>query len=367
MACESDLRWMRAALTLARRGLGRVAPNPAVGCVVVAPDGRLLGRGWTKPGGRPHAETEALAQAGSAARGATAYVSLEPCAHHGKTPPCADALVAAGVARVVAAHGDPDPRVNGRGLARLREAGVAVETGVLEAEARELNRGFLSRHERGRPWLTVKLAGSLDGRIATASGDSRWITGPESRRRVHLMRAEADAILVGMGTVRADDPSLDVRVPGLEGRSPLPVLLDPSLSLPPDSRLAARAEARPVLVLHAPEAPAARRAALARPGLELAEAPAAPGGLDLAAALRMLAERGVTRAFCEGGGRLAAGLVGAGLADELAWFTGGAAIGSEGLPALGPLGLARLADAPRWRCVGLRRVGGDALAVWRRA
>ncbi|MGM0585829.1 MAG: bifunctional diaminohydroxyphosphoribosylaminopyrimidine deaminase/5-amino-6-(5-phosphoribosylamino)uracil reductase RibD [Pseudomonadota bacterium] len=357
---------MRAALGLARRGLGRVAPNPAVGCVIVK-DGRLLGRGWTGPGGRPHAEAVALAQAGEAARGAAAYVSLEPCAHHGKTPPCADALAAAGVARVVAAHEDPDPRVRGRGLARLREAGIEVETGVLEGEARALNAGFLSRHERGRPFVTLKLAGSLDGRIATASGDSRWITGEESRRRVHLMRAEADAILVGMGTLRADDPGMDVRLPGLEERSPLPVLLDPELSTPPGAKLVARAGARPLLILHGPGAAPERAEALARPGVELAEAPPGPGGLDLAAVMAALAARGVTRVFCEGGGRLAAGLIRAGLADEVVWFTGGAAIGAEGLPALGGLGLDRLAEAPRYVCTGLRSVGGDAMAVWRPA
>jgi diaminohydroxyphosphoribosylaminopyrimidine deaminase/5-amino-6-(5-phosphoribosylamino)uracil reductase len=359
MASEQDERWMRAALTLARRGLGRVAPNPAVGCVIVK-DGRVLGRGWTKPGGRPHAETEALAQAGEAARGATAYVSLEPCAHHGKTPPCADALIAADVARVVAAHGDPDPRVNGRGLARLREAGIAVTPDVLSAEARELNRGFLSRHERGRPWVTLKLAGSLDGRIATASGESRWITGAESRRRVHLMRAEADAILVGMGTLRADDPALDVRLAGLEDRSPLPVLLDPALSAPREARLLSGA--RPVLVLHAPGA-----SAPARPGVEREAVADGPGGLDVSEVMRALARRGITRVFCEGGGRLAASLAKAGLADEILWFTGGAAIGAEGLPSLGPLGLERLEAAPRYVCREVRRIGDDALAVWRLA
>ena len=226
MADEQDLRWMRAALSMARRAVGRTAPNPAVGCVIVK-DGAALGRGFTQPSGRPHAETVALAQAEAlfgpgAARGATAYVTLEPCAHHGRTPPCADALVAAGVARVVCAAGDPDPRVDGRGFARLRASGVAVETGVLAAEAEALNAGFLSRHRRGRPWLTLKLAASLDGRIATRSGASKWITGERARARVHLMRAEHDAILVGIGTVRADDPALDVRLPGMEDRSPLP-------------------------------------------------------------------------------------------------------------------------------------------------
>ncbi|SDW33414.1 diaminohydroxyphosphoribosylaminopyrimidine deaminase [Albimonas donghaensis] len=361
---DADARWMRAALTLARRGLGRVAPNPAVGCVIVK-DGVVLGRGWTQPGGRPHAETMALAQAGEAARGAAAYVTLEPCAHHGRTPPCADALIAAGIARVVAAAGDPDPRVDGRGLSRLRAAGIAVATGLLEAEAREINAGFLTRHALGRPWLTLKLAGSIDGRIATASGDSRWITGPAARARVHLIRAEADAILVGMGTLRADDPRLDVRLAGLEDRSPLPVLLDPRLSTPPSARLLSTG--RPTLILHAPGVDAPRAKTLRGLGAELVEVAAAPGGLSPEACLAALGARGLTRAFCEGGGRLAAALIEADLVDEIAWFTGGAAIGSEGMPALGPLGLSRLAEARRYRCVQSARLGPDAFSLWRRA
>ncbi|MEE3099438.1 MAG: bifunctional diaminohydroxyphosphoribosylaminopyrimidine deaminase/5-amino-6-(5-phosphoribosylamino)uracil reductase RibD [Pseudomonadota bacterium] len=361
---DADARWMRAALALARRGLGRVAPNPAVGCVI-ARDGVALGRGWTPPGGRPHAETMALAQAGPDARGATAYVTLEPCAHHGKTPPCAEALVAAGVARVVAAAGDPDPRVNGRGFDILRASGISVASGLLEAEARDLHAGFLTRHALGRPWVTLKLAGSLDGRIATASGDSRWITGPAARARVHLMRAEADAILVGMGTLRADEPALDVRLPGLEDRSPLPVLLDARLTTPPEARLLA--SGRPVLILHAPAADPARAEALRARGADLLAVPAVPNGLAPADALAALGARGLTRLFCEGGGRLAATLIEADLVDEIAWFTGGAAIGSEGLPSLGPLGLSLLSEAPRFRCVETRALGPDALSLWRRA
>ncbi|MDF2232095.1 bifunctional diaminohydroxyphosphoribosylaminopyrimidine deaminase/5-amino-6-(5-phosphoribosylamino)uracil reductase RibD [Albimonas sp. CAU 1670] len=378
MADDQDLRWMRVALSMARRAVGRTAPNPAVGCVIVK-DGAALGRGFTQPSGRPHAETVALAQAEAlfgpgAARGATAYVTLEPCAHHGRTPPCADALVAAGVARVVCAAGDPDPRVDGRGFARLREAGIAVETGVLAAEAEEMNAGFLSRHRRGRPWLTLKLATSLDGRIATASGDSKWITGPQARARVHLMRAEHDAILVGIGTVRADDPALDVRLPGLEDRSPLPVIFDPRLTLAAATRLGAGA--RPALVLHLPPGPDGpdpdRAAEMRDRGLTLqAVVPAAGGAgpalLDPAAALEALAAAGVTRAFCEGGGQLAGALLAAGLVDELALFTGGAAIGAEGLPSLGPLGLERLAQSACFRCVDTHRLGPDMMSFWRPA
>lgn len=366
MTAEQDRRWMRSALTLARRGLGRVAPNPAVGALVVS-NGRLVGQGWTRPTGRPHAERVALDQAGDAARGATVYVTLEPCAHHGRTPPCADGLVEAGVARVVAALVDPDPRVNGRGFARLRAAGVTVETGLFAAEAERLNEGFLSRHRRGRPHLTLKLAGSLDGRIATASGESRWISDAPARAYAHLLRAEADAILVGMGTVRADDPRLDVRLPGLEDRSPLPVLLDPRATLDPATRLARGARTRPVLLLHGPDAEPGRLAALEAMGVRALPCPPAEKGLDLAAALAVLGGEGITRVLCEGGGMLAAGLIKAGLADEIAWVQAGVALGAEGRPAVGPLALAALADAPRYALAETRRLGPDVLALWRPA
>src|SRR5438093_45669 len=239
---------MLAALALARRGLGNVWPNPAVGCIIVK-DGRVAGRGWTQPGGRPHAETEALARAGEAARGATAYVSLEPCSHWGRTPPCADALIAAGVRRVVVALEDPDPRVAGSGLARLRAAGIAVETGLGAAAAAEINAGFFQRVRFGRPLVTLKLASSLDGRIATASGESRWITGPPARDHAHLLRATHDAILVGTGTVLADDPQLTCRLPGLARRSPVRVVIDRHLRIPPSARLIAEARQVPTWVV----------------------------------------------------------------------------------------------------------------------
>jgi diaminohydroxyphosphoribosylaminopyrimidine deaminase / 5-amino-6-(5-phosphoribosylamino)uracil reductase len=250
---------MALAIGLGARGLGRVWPNPAVGCVIVH-DGRIVGRGWTQPGGRPHAETMALAQAGTAARGAVAYVSLEPCAHHGQTPPCADALIASGVARVVSALEDPDPRVAGQGHRRLAEAGINVETGVLATEAGQAQAGFLSRIRRGRPMLTLKLATSLDGRIATASGESRWITGPEARSRVHVMRASHDAVLIGSGTARADDPVLTVRGLGVS-HQPMRIIAASSLNLPLEGALAASAAQVPLLLAHAPDAPQDRRLA----------------------------------------------------------------------------------------------------------
>ena len=357
---------MALALALGARGLGRVWPNPAVGCVIVGPGGRVLGRGWTQPGGRPHAETVALAQAGAAARGATAYVSLEPCAHHGRTPPCAEALVAAGVARVVTALEDPDPRVAGRGHAILRAAGIAVTPGVMAAEAEALQRGFLSRIRTGRPMLTLKLATSFDGRIATAAGESRWITGPEARHLTHGLRARHDAVLVGGGTARADDPMLNVRGLGPVAQ-PLRLVASATLDLPEAGRLAASAGELPLWLLHAPSTPAARRAAWAARGARLVQVAAGPGGLDPAALLVALGAEGLTRIFCEGGGRFAATLLAAGLVDELVGFTAGLALGADGRPALGPLGLQALARAPRFRLAETRTVGPDLFHRWVRA
>ena len=259
---------MRAALAMGRRGLGNTWPNPAVGCVILK-DGHVVGRGWTQAGGRPHAETEALARAGEAARGATAYVTLEPCCHWGKTPPCADALIAAGLSRVVAAVEDPDPRVAGAGLARLRAAGLSVESGVCEAEAAELNAGFFQRVHTGRPLVTLKLAASLDGRIAAASGESRWITGEIARERVHLLRAEHDAVLVGTGTALADDPQLTCRLPGMASRSPVRIVMDRDLRLPRTAHLVAEARRAATWVLTSGSANTERLAALRAAGVEV--------------------------------------------------------------------------------------------------
>lgn len=361
-----DARFMALALGLAARGLGRVWPNPAVGCVIER-DGRILGRGWTQPGGRPHAETVALGQAGAAARGATVHVTLEPCAHHGQTPPCAGALIDAGVARVVSALEDPDPRVAGRGHAALRAAGVEVTTGVLAAEAARLQAGFLSRIRLGRPMVTLKLATSLDGRIATAAGESRWITGPAARARVHLMRARHDAVLVGGGTARADDPALTVRGLGIPWQ-PLRVVAARTLDLP-EGRLAREIAAAPLWLLHDPAAtPPARAAFWQAAGARLLPVPTGAGGaLDPAAMLATLGAEGVTRVLCEGGGRLAAALLAAGLVDRLAVFAAGLALGAEGRPAIGPLGLEALAAAPRFRLAGVEAVGPDILSHWERA
>lgn len=353
---------MAHALRLAARGLGNVWPNPAVGCVLVR-DGLIVGRGWTQPGGRPHAEVRALLQAGSLAEGATAYVTLEPCAHHGHTPPCAEALIAARVARVVTALTDPDPRVSGNGHAMLRTAGIAVTEGVLTAQATHLNAGFLKRVTRGLPFVTLKLAASLDGRIATATGESRWITGPEARRKVHALRLTHDAVMVGSGTALADDPDLTVRDMGAT-RQPVRIILDRLLKHSPASRLGRTAKEHPVWVLHGPAAPKAARSAWETSGAILMETPEADGHLDLTAALRTLASKGLTRILSEGGSTVAAALVKARLVDELAMFTGGVLIGSDGHPALGRLGLAELIEAPRAILHAGGATGQDNYSLW---
>lgn len=364
MTAEADRRFMALAIALGARGLGQVWPNPAVGAVIVQA-GRIVGRGWTQPGGRPHAETQALAQAGAAATGATAYVSLEPCAHHGQTPPCASALIGAGVARVVSALEDPDPRVAGRGHAMLRAAGIAVDAGVLAAEARHMQRGFLNRIERGRPLLTLKLAQSLDGRIATASGESRWITGDAARRRVHLMRATHDAVLIGAGTARADDPALTVRGFG-PVRQPLRIVVSRGLDLPKDGALARTAREVPLWLAHGSGVDATLRRGWESIGARLIELPERGAGLDPAALSAALAGAGLTRVLCEGGGQLAAALLAADLVDDLAVFSAGLALGADGRPGVGGLGFDRLADAPRFSLLGSERIGPDALAIWTR-
>jgi diaminohydroxyphosphoribosylaminopyrimidine deaminase / 5-amino-6-(5-phosphoribosylamino)uracil reductase len=357
---------MRAALGLARRGLGRVWPNPAVGCIITSGN-LVVGRGWTGPGGRPHAETIALAQAGPAARGATAYVTLEPCAHTGRTPPCTEALIAAGIARVIIPMIDPDPRVCGRGVAALQAAGVAVEIGCLPDEAAAVNRGFLTRVATGRPMLTLKLATSLDGRIATRTGESRWITGPEARAEVHLLRAQTDAVLIGAGTARADDPRLDVRGIGLAEHAPVRIVLSGTLELSVTGNLGRTARSQPLWLCHHTEATPDRRAAWQAAGAELIEIPFdSDRRLDLPALLEQLGAQGLTRILCEGGGRVAAALLAADLVDEIITYTAGIALGDEGVPAVGRLALATLGLAPRYRPAAVARIGADLRATWSR-
>jgi diaminohydroxyphosphoribosylaminopyrimidine deaminase / 5-amino-6-(5-phosphoribosylamino)uracil reductase len=361
----TDKRYMALALSLGRRGLGQCWPNPSVGCVIVR-DGRIVGRGTTSPGGRPHGESNALAQAGDLARGATAYVSLEPCAHHGETPPCAEALVRAGISRVVVAIEDSDPRVAGQGFKILRQHGIDVHTGVLAETAARDHAGFFQRTELGRPMVTLKLASSFDGRIATATGQSKWITGPLARRAVHAQRARHDAVMVGGGTARADDPSLEVRDLGID-RQPVRVVVSRHLDLPLMGQLARTAGDVPLWLCHG--AGAGRERMEAWQGLGARLLPCAVQGthLDAGDVLQQLGGAGLTRVFCEGGGALAASLLADDLVDELLGFTAGLTIGAEGLPAIGALGLERLDAAPRFELAETQGIGPDVMHRWTRA
>ncbi|MEO1225923.1 MAG: bifunctional diaminohydroxyphosphoribosylaminopyrimidine deaminase/5-amino-6-(5-phosphoribosylamino)uracil reductase RibD [Pseudomonadota bacterium] len=355
----ADARFMSMALALARRGLGLVSPNPAVGCVLVK-DGVVVGRGWTQPGGRPHAEVEALARAGAAANGATAYVTLEPCSHHGKTPPCVDALIAAGIRRAVIAVEDPDPRVNGKGVRALTKHGIEVDLGVGEVEARAVNEGFFNRIRQKRPMVTLKLAMSLDGRIATHTGESQWITGEAARMEAHRLRATHDAIMVGSGTALEDRPRLDCRLPGLADRSPIRIVADRRLRLPLTSGLVATAKDTPTWLVTLPDADRNRRAAFEECGVTVIPvSPAAPGTEDIAHVLAVLAERGITRLLVEGGAHLAATLLQADLVDRLAWFRAPSLIGGDGLPAIAGFGVDKLEQSPGFLVIDRRMLGDD--------
>ncbi len=360
---ETDARFMAAALELARRGLGLCAPNPAVGALVVS-GGAIVARGWTKPGGRPHAETEVLRAAGERALGATLYVTLEPCSHHGKTPPCTEAIIAAGIVRVVYAVGDPDPRVAGLGHKQLVDAGLTVTGGVLEDAARRANLGHIRRVTIGRPLVTLKLAFTADLYAAGSRHDRRLvITGAAANGFVHIQRALHDAIMVGSGTIIADDSLLTVRLPGLEDRRPLRVVLASDLGLPQETRLSATAEEFPTLVIGAEGAPAASADRLCAKAIEVALVPreGVSGRIDLSAALELLSARGMTRVFCEGGPRLASRLIEQDLVDEVMILTAPKALGREGVPGLGAVAAAALADPARYEVRTMRALGSDRL------
>ena len=359
---------MRLALAQARRARGRTFPNPPVGAVIYRGE-RVLGRGFTRPAGGSHAEVVALERAvrrygEDAVRGAAMAVTLEPCSHHGRTPPCADRLVEAGLVRVEVGHRDPHGDVSGRGLRRLRRAGIRVQVGVLAEACREHHRGFLTVCERGRPFVVLKLASSLDGRIATASGESRWITGREARERVHRLRAGVDAVMVGSGTALADDPELTARRAGRVVHEPVRVLVDSKLRVPASARLHGGAEGRS-WVLCSARAAAARRSRLERAGVRLLSTPVREGKLDLRRALRRLAKEGLTEIMVEGGGELGAALLRADLVDELHWFTAPLLLGSDGWPALAGLPVGSLARAPRLDDVRVRKIGRDVHLVGR--
>jgi diaminohydroxyphosphoribosylaminopyrimidine deaminase/5-amino-6-(5-phosphoribosylamino)uracil reductase len=324
---------MGLALVLGRRGLGRTWPNPAVGAVIVR-DGVILGRGWTQPGGRPHAEVEALRRAGERARGATLYVTLEPCSHYGKTPPCADAIIAAGVARVVSALEDPNPAVAGAGHSRLRAAGIAVEIGLGAEEARRDHAGHIRRMRDGRPHVLLKLAVSADGKAGAAGRRPLAITGEAARERVHLMRAQSDAIMIGIGTALADDPLLTCRLPGMAQDSPVRIVLDSALRLPLGSRLVKSANEIPVWVVAGTQASRQADEALRAKGIEVLRAAADSGRLDPAIVLKLLGGRGITRLMVEGGPTLASALLIADLVDEANLFVSAKTVGADGVDAL---------------------------------
>lgn len=359
-----DARFMQLALALGRRGLGRTWPNPSVGALVVRhePGGaHIVGRGWTSPGGRPHAETQALERAGPSARGATLYVTLEPCSHHGKTPPCADAIVAAGISRVVSAIDDPNPQVAGAGHQRLAAAGIALTIGPGADEARHDHAGHIRRMREGRPQVMLKLAVSADGKVGLAGRRPVTITGEPARQRVHLMRAMTDAILTGIGTVTSDDPLLTCRLPGMQDRSPVRVVLDSKLRLSSSSKLGASTREAPLWVVTGEDAERSREQALQALGIDVLRVPAAAGGIDLATTFKLLAARGITRVMVEAGPILAAALLRADLIDEAAFLRSTRSIGTEGLDALQDLPLAALVGSPRLVSTGEEHVGEDTI------
>lgn len=358
MTAEADTRWMRRALRLALRGQGRTSPNPMVGAVIVKA-GQLIGQGHHKQVGGPHAEIWAIRQAGENARGATIYVTLEPCSHHGRTPPCTDALIQSGLARVVAAVEDPNPQVSGNGLRKLQEAGIEVEVGLLADEARRLNAPYFKHTTTGLPLVSLKTAMSLDGKIATAAGESRWITGDKARALGHRLRAIHDAVLVGVGTVLADDPRLTVRE--ARGRTPLRVIVDSRARTPAEAALLTADEIPPVIAV-TEDAPGERLEALQQAGAEIWKMPSRRGQVDLRALMKRLGERQVQSVLVESGGTLTAGLLDADLADRVYFFVAPRLIGGAEAPGpVGGAGVAKLSEAWRLENMRVRRVGEDVL------
>ncbi len=360
---DVDNSFMQAAIGLAERGLGRTWPNPSVGCIIVN-DGRVVGRGWTQPGGRPHAETEALLRAGDDAKGGIAYVTLEPCAHQGETPPCAQSLIDAGIARVVIGVEDPDPRVSGGGIEMLRDAGVAVDVGVKAAEVAQVTNGFLKRMVESRPHVTLKVATTLDGRIATKSGDSEWVTSDGARRSGQMLRANHDAILVGARTAAEDNPSLTCRLAGLEDRSPVRIVVDGRMRLPLTHELVTSANKHPTWLFTFAKTPqnADRRRAYNGAGVEIFDVTPDPAGNpDLNEIVNLMAEKGLTRVLVEGGGIIAAAFLKQGLIDEVLWYRAAKIVGGDGLPAIAGIGIERLIDAKRMNRLYVEGIGDDVV------
>jgi diaminohydroxyphosphoribosylaminopyrimidine deaminase/5-amino-6-(5-phosphoribosylamino)uracil reductase len=364
----ADQRFMQLAQTLGRRGLGRSWPNPAVGAVLVK-DGVIIGRGWTQASGRPHAETEAITRAGVAARNATLYVTLEPCSHFGKTPPCADAIISAGVTRVVSAIEDPNPEVAGQGHARLRAAGITVDIGLGAAEAARDHAGHFRRFRDKRPHVILKLAVSSDDKIADAGHKPVAITGEAAKARVHLLRAQCDAVMVGIGTVQADDPLLTCRLPGMEAHSPVRVVLDRSLRISGTTRLVQSARQTPLWVMTSTVAEAPAAAKLGAAGAQVIRIPgtSTTPRLDVTAVLNVLAERGITRLLVEGGARVASSFVAAGLVDEFWLLRGRDSIGAGGVAALDALPLSALTRSPTLKQRASEMLQQDILTIYERA
>jgi diaminohydroxyphosphoribosylaminopyrimidine deaminase / 5-amino-6-(5-phosphoribosylamino)uracil reductase len=361
----NDLNHMRAALALARRGLGTTWPNPSVGCVLVR-DGRVIGRGSTGLGGRPHAEPTALSMAGDSARGATAYVTLEPCCHWGHTPPCTEALIQAKVARVVIATLDPDKRVDGLGVARLREAGINVEYRLLQDDARDDLQGFFLRINEKRPLITLKLASTLDGKIATGTGKSQWITGPEARRMAHVLRGRNDAVLIGVGTAIADNPELTCRIVGFRESQIVRVVADSFLRTPLTSNLARTAGNTPLWFLICRRTDPSRRDAFIKLGATVIEIESGEMGINLIDGVKALALAGLTRVLVEGGGHMAASFIRADLVDRIAWLHAPAVMGGDGWPSVQGLGIPRLAMMPRFIPHRVTSLGPDTLTEFKR-
>lgn len=362
-----DVSNMQAALALAGRGLGNVWPNPAVGCLIVDRDGVVVGRGWTQPGGRPHAETEALKQAGARAQGATAYVSLEPCDHHGQTPPCSQALIDAGVARVVVGCQDPDKRVSGKGAQRLKAAGIDVVSSVCRDEAERLNKGFFLRTQEGRPLFTLKSASTLDGRIATHTGDSQWITGDLARKAGHGLRLDHDAIMVGIGTALVDNPMLTCRLDGLEEKSPVRIVFDSRLRLPLTHKLVATAQKFPTWIVTLPGNERERLKAFENSGVVIIEIdPDKDGYPDLTLAAHEMGRRGLTRVLIEGGSHLAASFLEHNLIDRVAWMRAPRVIGGDGIPAVMAFGVEKLEQTADFKRVAAREAGCDLIELYER-
>jgi diaminohydroxyphosphoribosylaminopyrimidine deaminase/5-amino-6-(5-phosphoribosylamino)uracil reductase len=363
----ADQHFMALALTLGRRGQGRTWPNPAVGAVVVK-DGVIVGRGWTQPSGRPHAEPEALSRAGEAARGATLYVTLEPCSHIGKSPPCTEAIIATGITRVVSAIEDPNPEVAGQGHAKLRAAGITVDIGLGAAEAAHDHAGHFRRIRDKRPHVILKLAVSSDDKIGSAGRKPVAISGEAAKARVHLLRAQCDAILIGIGTVLADDPLLTCRLPGMEGRSPVRVVLDRALRIPGTSRLVHSARETPLWVMtsNLAEARAAMKLGAAGAQVIRIATPSTPPGLDLLTVLHALAERGITRLLVEGGARVASSFVASGLVDEVWLLRGADPVGPDGVAALDALPLSALTESPTFKLRASETLQKDTLTIYER-